>query len=53
MIYARGLFIEDREIKISEAEIVSAKRIGVDYAKEDAELNYRFYIKGNKFVSKL
>ncbi len=46
------IFIEDKGIKISESEIVSTKRIGVDYAGEDAELNYRFYIKGNKFISK-
>jgi len=26
-------------------------RIGVDYAKEDAMLPYRFYVKGNKYVS--
>ena len=28
-----------------------SKRIGVDYAGEDAALLYRFFIKGNKYVS--
>jgi DNA-3-methyladenine glycosylase len=32
-------------------QIGISKRIGVDYAGEDALLPYRFYIKGNKFVS--
>lgn len=33
-------------------EIVAAKRIGIDYAGEEA-INklYRFYVRGNKFVS--
>jgi len=33
-------------------DIVSTTRIGVDYAKEDALLPYRFYMAGNKFISK-
>lgn len=33
-------------------EIVTAKRIGVDYAEEAADYPYRFYIKGNRYVSK-
>ena len=36
---------------IDEKDILSSPRIGVDYAKEDANLPYRFYIK-NKWVSK-
>lgn len=31
--------------------IASSKRIGVDYAGTDSLLPYRFYLKGNKFVS--
>ncbi len=46
------IFIEDRGILIEEENIFSTKRIGVDYAEEDSLLNYRFYIKGNKFISK-
>jgi len=32
--------------------IIRAKRIGIDYAGEDANLLWRFYIKNNKWVSK-
>lgn len=38
-------------MKIEESMIGTSKRIGVDYAGEDALLPYRFYIKGNAFVS--
>ncbi|MBA3827545.1 MAG: DNA-3-methyladenine glycosylase [Taibaiella sp.] len=44
--------IEDQGIKINAKDIVSATRVGVAYAAEDAMLPYRFYIKGNKYVSK-
>ena len=55
VIYLTGnrIFIEDRNILITEENIISTKRIGVEYAEKDALLNYRFYIKGNKFISKL
>jgi DNA-3-methyladenine glycosylase len=33
-------------------EIVSAKRINIDYAEEYIDYPWRFYIKGNPFVSK-
>ena len=33
-------------------EIEIGKRIGIDYAGEDAELPLRFWVKGNPFVSK-
>lgn len=46
------IYIEDRGINISPSEIISTKRIGVAYAGKDALLKYRFYIKGNKFISK-
>lgn len=42
--------IHDEGINIE--EIIATTRIGVDYAKEDALLPYRFYIAGNKFISK-
>lgn len=32
-------------------EIAASPRIGVDYAGEDALLPYRFYVKGNPYVS--
>ena len=46
------IYIEDRGINISDSKIISTKRVGVDYAGKDALLKYRFYIKGNKFISK-
>ena len=46
------IFIEDRGIKISKTKIAAASRVGVAYAEEDALRPYRFYIEGNRFVSK-
>ena len=46
------ILIEDRGIKIPKKEVVAATRVGVAYAQEDALLPYRFYIQGNKYVSK-
>lgn len=46
------IYIEDRGIKVNKKEIMSATRVGVAYAAEDALLPYRFYIKGNKYISK-
>lgn len=46
------IWIEDRGIKISPKDIVSAKRIGIDYADEWKEKLWRFYIKDSQFVSK-
>jgi DNA-3-methyladenine glycosylase len=39
------------KVKIEESRIGISKRIGVDYAGDDALLPYRFYVKGNPFVS--
>lgn len=45
------LFIGDDDFTFTKKEIANSPRIGVDYAGEDALLPYRFYIKGNPFVS--
>ncbi|MEO6314247.1 MAG: DNA-3-methyladenine glycosylase [Chitinophagaceae bacterium] len=45
------LYIADDGTVVKPAQIVASARIGVDYAAEDALLPYRFYIKGNPFVS--
>lgn len=47
------VWIEDRGFSLSEQEIVTTTRIGVDYAEEDALLPWRFYIRDNKWVSKV
>jgi DNA-3-methyladenine glycosylase len=45
------IFIIDDGGKYSKKEMAASPRIGVDYAGEDAFLPYRFYVKGNPFVS--
>jgi DNA-3-methyladenine glycosylase len=44
------LYIEDYDYP--RFTIKSAKRIGIDYAEEAKDFLWRFYIEGNKFVSK-
>lgn len=48
-----GIWIEESAQEYQPAEIVTSRRIGVSYAREDALLPWRFYIKNNKWVSKL
>ncbi len=45
------LFIADDGFNVTKAMIGTSPRIGVDYAGEHAEWHYRFFIKGNKYVS--
>lgn len=45
------LLIADDGFEYDKDIIGKSKRIGVDYAAEDADLPYRFYVKGNKNVS--
>jgi DNA-3-methyladenine glycosylase len=45
------LFIADDGFIFKKNEIFASPRIGVEYAGKDASLPYRFYIKGNPFVS--
>ena len=46
------IWIEDRGLTFPDEEVAAGPRIGVAYAAEDALLPYRFYVKGNIFVSK-
>lgn len=39
-------------IEINQKDIVETTRIGIDYAEEDALLPWRFYLKGNEWVSR-
>jgi DNA-3-methyladenine glycosylase len=50
-LISKELFITEDGFKLSKKDIVASPRIGVDYAGEDAKLPYRFFIKGNPFVS--
>lgn len=51
------LWKEDQEVwleagrRITTSEMVPSKRIGIEYAKEWKDKFWRFYIKGNPFVS--
>jgi DNA-3-methyladenine glycosylase len=47
-----ALWLEDRGLTFPDEAIAAAPRIGVDYAGNDALLPYRFYVKGNVYVSK-
>lgn len=46
------LWIEDQGLTFANEQIAAVPRIGVAYAAEDALLPYRFYVKGNVYVSK-
>lgn len=47
----KEIFLADDGFTFSPAEIGASKRIGIDSAGQDALLPYRFYVKGNKYVS--
>lgn len=47
------IWIEDVDCDVYSQKVLTAKRIGVDYAQEDALLPWRFYVEGNKFVSRI
>ena len=50
-LYEKGdFYIEDNKDK--KIEIVETTRIGIDYAEEAIDFPWRFYIKGNKYISK-
>lgn len=46
------IWIEDHGIKYNENYIAATPRVGIAYAKEHALLPWRFFVKGNKYVSK-
>lgn len=46
------IWIEDSGMMVPSAKIVASARIGIAYAQEHAALPWRFYIKGNPYVSK-
>jgi DNA-3-methyladenine glycosylase len=46
------IWVEDRGLTFADEAIAAVPRIGVDYAGDDALLAYRFYVKGNIYVSK-
>ena len=50
-LQGKKMFIADDGFRFKKNEIVASPRIGVDYAGDHASLLYRFYVKGNPFVS--
>lgn len=46
------IWVEDHGIRYPDDTIVALPRVGVAYAQEDALLPWRFFVKGNKYVSK-
>jgi DNA-3-methyladenine glycosylase len=47
------IWIEDNEqFRFRESEITASKRVGIDYAEEDKDLPWRFYLNSSKYVSK-
>ena len=45
------IWLEDHQL-FKKSQIAVGKRIGIDYAGKDAEKPWRFWVKGNEFVSK-
>ena len=45
------LYLADDGFRYKSSEIIASPRIGVDYAGADALLPYRFYVRGNPYVS--
>lgn len=45
------LWVEEYKT-IRKSEIVAGPRVGIDYAEEFIEMPWRFWVKGNQFVSK-
>lgn len=52
LLWNSEVWIEDVGIKIKSNQIEASKRIGIEYAGLDANLPWRFTIKGNRWVSK-
>lgn len=50
-LLGKEIFIAGDGFSYSSKEISASPRIGVEYAGEDARLPFRFYVKGNLFVS--
>jgi DNA-3-methyladenine glycosylase len=51
-LQGKDIWLEDNGLTFPDESISSVPRIGVSYAAEDALLPYRFYVKGNPYVSK-
>lgn len=52
LVKSKRIWLEEGE-KVKSNQIVTSKRIGIDYAEEWADVPWRFYIKDNPFVSRI
>jgi len=50
-LFSKEIFIADDGLRYAKDQIAITRRIGVESAREDAELPYRFFVKGNPYVS--
>lgn len=50
-LHKQDLFLAEDDFILPKSVIGISKRIGIDGAAEDASLPYRFYVKGNPYVS--
>ena len=50
-LQSNELYIADDDFVLTDTMVSASPRIGVDYAGADALLHYRFFIKGNPYVS--
>jgi DNA-3-methyladenine glycosylase len=48
----KRVWLEETGVKFKPEEIASGPRVGVDYAAEDALKPWRFWVKGNEYVSR-
>jgi DNA-3-methyladenine glycosylase len=51
LLNSNELYIADDGFRLTPSMIGTSPRIGVDYAGEHAEWHYRFFVKGNPYVS--
>jgi DNA-3-methyladenine glycosylase len=51
-LWGDEIWIEDNNIRYKPEEIAAVPRVGVAYADDHAMLPWRYFIRGNKFVSK-
>jgi DNA-3-methyladenine glycosylase len=51
-LWGDNIWIEDNGIRYKPEEIAAVSRVGVAYAADHALLPWRYYVKGNKFVSR-
>ncbi len=51
-LLGKELWLEDQDMPLNEEEIIAAPRVGMNFDGPYKSIPWRFYLKGNKFVSK-